>query len=194
MTVADQLTTVRAELLDAQAAIRRLANASSEREWTTPPPAGGWSASECVVHLTMTTDAFLPRLEQARASSATDRHLPHHYRTGLMARFLVWFLQPGRGRTRTRPAFVPGRALPKAETVAEFDARQTRLLQWLDAASGERLDRLVIASPFAERVRYHAYAALQLIAVHQRRHLAQAERALAAVRQDHSEAGRRVER
>ncbi len=42
---------------------------------------------------------------------------------------------------------------------------------------GLALDQYLIASPFAKNMRYNLYSALVLIAVHERRHLWQAERA-----------------
>jgi hypothetical protein len=63
----------------------------------------------------------------------------------------------------------PEQALPG------FVTRQERLLTLLSEANGLALDELQIASPFAKRLRYNVYAAFRLIAVHQRRHLWQAE-------------------
>jgi hypothetical protein len=178
MSVSDQLHAIRAELRDASDALARLAAAATDRQWIARPPDGGWSASECVAHLTMTTDAMLARLEKARAAADPREPLPHRYRMGLFASALRWSLEPGRGRVRTQPAFVPAAAPPKNEALAAFEERQAKLLAWMDTVENLRLDRMRINSPFAEKVRYHVYAALRIIATHQRRHIRQAERAL----------------
>jgi hypothetical protein len=51
----------------------------------------------------------------------------------------------------------------------------------LAEANGLAIDRLRIASPFARQIRYSVYSAFRLIAVHQRRHLWQAEQVARSV-------------
>jgi hypothetical protein len=58
----------------------------------------------------------------------------------------------------------------------EFVERQQKLKAVIAEADGLALDGIRISSPLAPQVKYNVYAALHLIAVHQRRHLWQAER------------------
>ena len=62
-----------------------------------------------------------------------------------------------------------------AEDVATLRQAHDRVRAALADAAGLALDRLSIASPFVERARYNAYAALAILPVHARRHLWQAE-------------------
>jgi hypothetical protein len=141
---------------------------------------GGWAAAECIAHLTLTTDAYLPMLETARRSVSPGSRLPKKYPMGIGGRLLWWLLKPparAGSRTRTLPAFIPEAAAPKADTMASFVASQDALLAWIESARELPMDAMVLTSPFNEKMRYNAYAALRVIAVHQARHLWQAERA-----------------
>jgi hypothetical protein len=170
------------ELRDGQAAVERLAESAGDAAWITRPKSGGWSASECIAHLTLTTDAYLPLLDEALARVPAGAPLPARYRAGVVAWLLAKTLEPpARGRTRTSPRFVPGGIAPRDESVAEFTKSQNALLAWLDGAAGVPLSLVTIASPFAKRIRYNAYAAYRVLAAHQRRHLWQAERAVRGI-------------
>jgi hypothetical protein len=84
-------------------------------------------------------------------------------------------------RTRTIPAFVPDSKGSRDEVIGAFERAQAALAERLRRASGLNLDRLRIVSPFNARVKYTAYAAFGVLLAHARRHLWQAERAVAAV-------------
>lgn len=185
MSVAGQLDGIRAELRAAQAGIAALAAKTSDDAWTRRPKSGGWSAAECIAHLTMTSDVYL-ELFDAADDAAHDAHdaptLPARYRMGFGAWLLAKFLEPpGRFRSRTIPAFIPDAAAPKASTVASFAMSQDALLRWIDSHSTRPLNAMLITSPFNARMKYNAYAALRVIAAHQRRHFWQAERAARGV-------------
>lgn len=178
MTVREQLEKLRSDFRDARAKITHLADAAPDAQWSARPVGGGWSAAECITHLTMTTNAYLPLLEAARARVSTLAPLPARYRREFGAWLLEHFLEPpARMRSKTIGAFVPGAADPKADTIAALARSQDALLSWIDTAQHTALDHAMITSPFNERLRYNAYAALCVMAAHQRRHLWQAERA-----------------
>ena len=59
---------------------------------------------------------------------------------------------------------------------------QHRLIDLARAARGIDLGRLRIISPFDKRVRHNLYSAFRIVAAHQRRHLWQAEQAVAQLR------------
>jgi hypothetical protein len=63
----------------------------------------------------------------------------------------------------------------------EFTARHAELHVRLDRAAASPLDRLTLRSPFFERLRYTLYTTFLLIPAHERRHIWQAEQALAAL-------------
>lgn len=176
--VTEQLETIRRALRDAQAAVEKLANATTDAQWISRPASGGWSASECIAHLTLTTDVYIRLLNDARARIPAGAAPPARFKMGVVAWLLAKSLEPpAKGRTRTQPQFVPGSAAPKAETVSEFVRGQQALIAWIDTNAKAALNLAMITSPFNARLRYNAYAALRITTAHQRRHIWQAERA-----------------
>jgi hypothetical protein len=183
MNIGDQLAEVRRGLENAEANIVRFADSVGEEAWTRRPPNGGWSAAECITHLTMTTDSYLKLLSDARARVPSDAALPAKYSRGFGGRLLEWILEPPyRARVKTIAGFVPNSNAPKSETMGAFTRSQKALLSWMKAVESVPLDQVIVTSPFNKRVRYNAYAVLRIIAAHQRRHLWQAERAVKGIR------------
>ena len=154
-----------------------------ESAFSRRPPAGGWSAAECVAHLNLTAEAYLPLIDEALAAARRlDAGAPRRLRKDLFG-WLIWqSSRPGgRMKVQTTPAFVPTSELPLDGLVAEFNRIQDELIERTRAADGLPIHRVKITSVFNDRVRYSTYSALSILAVHQHRHLEQAERALAAV-------------
>lgn len=177
-TVAEQVERVTSELRDAQKAVAALGAATTDAQWTARPQSGGWSAAECIVHLTMTTDSYLPLLEAAMAKVPGGATTPARYKMGLGGWLLAKFLEPpARLRSKTIPAFMPAAEAPKSATLAAFAMRQAELLNWIERSAGRPLNQAMLTSPFNERLKYNAYTALCVTAAHQRRHIWQAERA-----------------
>ena len=104
------------------------------------------------------------------------RHRQSH-RLGVMGATLVWLMEPPcRMRTKTPQRFDPPDPVPDADVVGRFRAGQNRLRDFISRCQGRQLERTSIVSPFNASVRYSVYAALRILAAHQRRHLWQARR------------------
>lgn len=176
-----QLDLLIVELGAVRARAHRLADDVDERTWRQRPPGSGWAMAECLIHLNITAREMLPRLRAAIASGRRDGVTGEGpFRPGVVGGLLRWFLEPPyRVRTTTAASFNPASAQPKAEVMAEFDARHDAVITCIHDADGLDLSRLKIISPFDARVRYNLYAAFRIIAAHDRRHVWQAERAKA---------------
>ena len=167
----------------AEARLHQLKGRFPESAWGRRPPAGGWSAAECVAHLNLTSEAYLPLIDGALAEA---RRLGPRAPRRLRKDFVGWLIwqssRPGgRMKVQTAPAFVPTSDLPLDRLVAEFNRLQAAQIERTRAADGLPIHRVKITSVFNDRVRYSTYSALSILAVHQHRHLEQAERALVAV-------------
>jgi hypothetical protein len=182
MNVAEQLAEVRRWLEDAESGIARLADSASDADWTRRPPGGGWSAAECVTHLTMTNVSYLGLFAEARSRVPAGAPVPASYGRGIGGRALEWFLEPPyRARAKTIAEFVPKSDAPRTETIAQFRRSQQDLYDWIRSVEQVPLDTMMITSPFNAHLSYNAYAALRIIAAHERRHLWQAQRALQGI-------------
>jgi hypothetical protein len=151
----------------------------SPEEWSRRPGAGRWSPIECVAHLNLTASAMLPLvrdgIERARA---LGRPGPRRYRRDLMGWLLARGLStPGRFKSKTTPAFVPPSGVRVPDVLDEFGRLQAEQIACARESDGLPVDRVKVASPFNARVRYSVYSALALAAVHEHRHLWQAEQA-----------------
>jgi len=170
---------LREELRQATARAQRLASSIDEGRWSRRPENGGWSAAECLVHLNLTTEQFLPLIrEQLRRGREQGARQVGPYRKDLIGRLLAWIVEPPvrRMRVKTVTAFVPV-AASKEKVLARFGELQSELEAEMTVAEGLDLNRLKITSPFNSRVRYNLFSCFAILTAHQRRHLWQAERA-----------------
>lgn len=178
---------VEKELSEATQRAWTLVQSTDGRLFTVRPNTSSWSAAECLSHLSLSTEMFLPTLQQA-IEDARRRGLLAKQKSGLkmdlIGRVLRWFLEPPiHQRLKTTARFVPRSVRAKAEAFGEFAALQSKLAEQLVAARDLDLSRIKIVSPFDKRVRYNLYSAFRILVAHQRRHLWQAEQAVAALRQ-----------
>lgn len=152
------------------------------QDFTRRPSAQSWSAAECVRHLSLTTKSYLPMIDEALAGPAAGTVPPgHRYRADLIGRLLAWLQEPPfRTRTRTTQAFTPIAVGSPLDVIAEFETLQSALIARVEACEGHDLERARLVSPFNARVKYNLYAAMLILAAHERRHLWQADRALAS--------------
>ena len=174
-----QLQALESELTAARDRAHRLTRGLSEEAWRQRPAPDRWSIGEQIVHLNLTSRAFLPLLDEAVRSARDQGKVGEgSYRRD----FLGWLLgrlmePPVRMRVKTTAPFVPSAIQPMEEALRDFDRLHDELAALLSRAAGLALDRVEIVSPFDGRVRYNVWSALRILTAHQRRHLWLAERA-----------------
>jgi hypothetical protein len=175
-----QLAAIAAEFESAQDRLHRLAEAVPEARWSERPAPKRWSAAECVAHLNLTSEAFLPPLRSAlQQGRDLGGAAPARYRRDVLGWFL-WRIMgpPARLRSKTAAPFVPTSQRSRAELVREFDRLQAEQLECVRQAEGLPLGRVRVRSPFDARVSYNLYSCLTILPRHQHRHLWQAEQAV----------------
>lgn len=178
-----ELVQLKQELLDARERARKVAEGLKPDHWGTALPEGGWSVAECLMHLNITSERYIPIIDEAMRALRERGLKP----TGALHRdFVGWVLStmfepPVRMKVKTPAPFAPARVDPMPEVLERFDYLQGELLQRLDRGNGLALDRQRVTSPFNTRVKYNLYSTFRIITAHQRRHLWQAERVVAAL-------------
>ena len=178
-----QLDAIVAQLESAQERLRGLTKGLPDHLWSTRPRPDSWSIAECVAHLNLTSQAYIPMLRAAFSDARfTGQRGPRLYRRDLVGWIVSLSAGPlprvGEwrfGRVKTIAAFVPGGDLDRATTLDEFDRLQDELIELSEDAEDRPLERMRIVSPFDARVTYNAYSALVILPRHQQRHLWQAE-------------------
>jgi DinB family protein len=173
-----ELVRLKQELLESRERARRLTEGLPPSAWGTRPPSGGWSIAECLMHLNITSERYVPLLDDALRTLRTRGLLVE----GTLRRDLIGYVlsramePPARLRITTPPPFRPAQIDPIGEVLERFDYLQGELLVRLERGAGLALDRQRIVSPFNARIKYNLYSAFCILTAHQRRHLWQAER------------------
>ena len=177
----DALEEVEKELNDATRRAWTLVQSTDGRLFTVRPTPKSWSAAECLAHLSISSEQFIPVLRAAldRARRSTKRGAVS---MDVLGRVLKWFLEPPiRKKVKTSAPFVPKSTRAKADAFGEFASLQEKLMDLVRDARDADL-RVKIVSPFDKRVRYNLLSAFRIVAAHERRHLWQAEQAVAELR------------
>lgn len=179
--MAESLDDVERELNDATRRAWTLVHSTEGRVFTVRPSPASWSAAECLAHLSISTELFLPVLQgaidDARRRGLEASKTPP--KMDALGRVLKWFLEPPiRQRVKTSAPFVPRAVRAKSEAFGEFASLQEKLVDQLQGARAINLQKVKVVSPFDKRVRYNLFSAFRIVVAHQRRHLWQAEQAV----------------
>lgn len=176
LTLSPQLAELRQQFESCSEHARQMFAKHDEPQLKTRPPSGGWSAAECVQHLTLTTGNY-ESIFQDGFSRATRGSEP--YKKDFFGRLLIWIMEPPyRQGVKTRPEYEPVNLGPTEQVLADFLRSQEVLYARLERANGLALDKVKVASPFKQNVKYNMFSLFGILASHQRRHLWQAEQAL----------------
>ena len=168
-----------------RAALHDLADPLLDGQFNAKPDPDAWSVAECVVHLNLVAEGYLPLLEKAVADGAPRGAGPFRY--GFVARKLMSVYAPDGPdvRTKTRARLDPSTGadrshLDKARTLAAFDGYVDRYVAVCERADGLDLARIKVRYPFMRLLRLPLGAFLAITAGHALRHVEQARRAAEA--------------
>ncbi|MGE0450687.1 MAG: DinB family protein [Vicinamibacterales bacterium] len=163
------------QLLSIRQDLPGLAGPLDHRQFNWTPAPGRWSVGQCVEHLNITMERYVPVLEQA-ISTARAKGLvsPGPFALGLMERWFMRSLEPPvKYRVRTRKAFVPAPDLPPAATVARFSALQAAFDACIRQADGLDLRTVKVKSQFGP-LSWSLNGTFAILLAHERRHIWQA--------------------
>jgi len=178
-----QLERIIQELEHAEARLAELERSVPGDRWSTRVDPDRWSVSECVVHLNLTSAAYIPRIRTAiEEAGKLPRSDGRKYRRDPAGWFLSTMIGPlpsiaGRrfGRVKTTADFVPDGDQHPTVAVAAFKGCQAELIALARDADALAIDKVSILSPFGNRMRYNCWSAFVILPRHQERHLQQAE-------------------
>jgi hypothetical protein len=181
----EQADELRGQLAAAANLARQLQQEFSPRELSEPPSAGRWSAADNLAHLTLASQALVPRMDRTLAKlAAAGRRSAGPSPPDWIGRLYAWALEPPvRLKLRAPRPFAPPVGTPAAEALPAFLAEQERVLGLVERSVGLDLAGRKVPSPASRLVRYNVCAAFHILAAHQRRHLWQARRAALAARE-----------
>jgi hypothetical protein len=183
MPLSPQLRQYRDTFLVAQAQAHRLATPLSHDRINWKPDARTWSVAECLQHLNIVAEGYLPAMEEAAADPDAPRGTAP-FRYGLLGRLFVWLMRPDGFKMPTIPSMAPPKTtgtqshLDEEAVLAAFDAQTERFVALIDTAHERGLDlrRTTVVEPYLPLFRLALGALVEALGQHAVRHVAQAER------------------
>ena len=150
------------------------------------PAPGSWSVGQCLEHLCITNDAYLPPISTAvngKPDSPVEQITP-----GWFGRwFIRSFIEPSPVTKRApAPAKIRPTAHVGASVLERFLAGNECYRELMIRAHAKNVNRIRFWNPFIPGIRFTVGTGLQIIVGHERRHLLQAERVLRSPRFPHS--------
>jgi len=150
----------------------------SEAQFNWRPTPGAWSIAECLAHLNVTGQFFLPRIDRRiREARAAGMLSEGPFRYGLLARVMVRGMEPpAKLKFKAPKIFQPMSEHLSAVIVPAFITLQDQLVERLRGARGVDLRRVKVTSPVSRLVKISLGQVFPFVAAHERRHLWQARR------------------
>ncbi len=170
-----QLEDVRAEFQRAKTEAERLTAGLDDAQVWQRPASGGWSMGECLAHLNLAGEPYAQKMTVVLADArGKARRGTGPFRFGVLGgRFVRSLSAESKSTFRAPAAWQPA---PQPDVLARFVRLQGDLLELIREADGLDPTRVKLSSPLSPLIRLNLFEALNLVAVHQDRHLKQAAR------------------
>lgn len=177
-----QIDEIISSLEAAEKRLIALAARTDSGKWMTRNRPEGWSITECIEHLNMTSRAFIPLIRSALEGDRAPAAGPRRFRRDIAGFLLSAMVGPLRkigrtriGRVKTTAEFEPKDLVPKSTSIADFQKLQSELIHLIRSSTRHALSDIKIISPFGGKLRYNLFSAFKVLPRHQHRHLQQAE-------------------
>ena len=142
------------------------------------PRAESWSIGQCLEHLCISNEVYVAPIAASLGSSRGDGPV-HEITPGWFARwFMRTYIDPATQKKRAR---APKRIAPVAPQIDtsildRFIASNARIREVIARAQAHDVNRVRFVNPFVPLIRFTVGTGLQLLTLHNHRHLLQAER------------------
>lgn len=154
------------------------------------PAPGKWSINQCLQHLNITGEHYLPRIKQSiEVSVCKCQKISFVYKSGWLGEIAVNGTKPTKEGVIPKPmktfqkAFDPqALALNEKSAIPEFIMQQEQLLHYLQQAKSVNLNRNKITS-LIPILRFRLGDAFRFLIAHEQRHILQAKNVLAELGQ-----------
>ncbi len=144
---------------------------------TRQPLSGGWSVQECLVHLNVTGELYLAKMEPVlEASRARGEKGQAPLRYGLLGGPFIRSQEPPVHFKAKAPEVFRPVQTPDESVLPNFLAFQESVRDLLVRAEGLPLTKLSVTSPASKWLKLSVFEAFGLLLAHERRHLWQARR------------------
>jgi hypothetical protein len=141
------------------------------------PEPGRWSVGECLEHLNLTAQAFLPLLDRAIDNGVPTQEPAAAIRPGLLGRGFIYILEPPtKGRVNAPKSVRPPRELSMTTVTTRFNDAHKELADRVRRAQSIELNRTKMRHPAIPVVRFSVGEIFEIVLAHERRHLWQAEK------------------
>lgn len=146
----------------------------------TRPATDAWSALECLEHLSLYGDYYLPAMQQQMGKS---KFAPQqHFRSGLLGNYFANSMLPKAklNKMKTFQDKNPAGSQLDAGALERFIQQQELLLQILEQARNTDIGRIKIPITLSKWIRLKLGDTLRFVIYHNERHIQQARRCLSA--------------
>ncbi len=165
-----------------QSEMHDLADALTENPFNWKLDEESWSISECLAHLNLVAEAYLPRLEAAVRTDRPQNGAPRNeepFTYGFAARKMIDGMRPGASSLSTSRSLDPSEggtrsSVEKAQALSAFDDYTERYVAVGERADGLNLAKVKIRYPFFWLLRLPLGATLEITGLHALRHVRQA--------------------
>lgn len=149
------------------------------------PDARRWSIAQNVEHLIVVSRSYYPQLEAIGRGLRPDvplvGRLPFVPR--LVGSMILGAVRPDNARrVKTFPVWEPGQSDVSPDVLERFAAEQATLEALITGVADAARNGVLISSPANRHIVYRLDTGLEIIVVHQQRHLAQARQVLQTLR------------
>ena len=152
----------------------------NEEKFNQKPASGGWSVGECLQHINITAELYLPRIENTiKLAKEKKLYSDGIFKPRILQNKLISSLEPPyKRKIKTFKAFEPPSTLDMQAVFDSFQKLNEQLINFVKDSNGIKLNKAVLVSPVSKLVRLKLGEAFLLLATHTRRHLWQAEQVL----------------
>jgi len=175
----EQTVRLRSELEEIMRRGKELVASVDDAVLTRRPAEGSWSAAECIEHLNISAEKYVRRFR--RALDAGPKLAPRaQEKLTWRGRFFVWLAEPPPRRKLAAPrGYAPQSAPPREELVARYVFLHAELIRMLEESDAIDRSKILVNSPASRYIKLRLLDGYSLLTAHARRHLWQAERAIA---------------
>ena len=154
----------------------RLTNGLTEEQLNWPAVPGSWSIGQCLEHLSITNEAYLPAITAA-LQEKSDAPVAQIVPGWFAGWFIRNFVEPS---PQTKRVSAPSKIRPASRvglTVLDrFLSGNLAVRNLIADARNKDVNHIRFWNPFLKGIRFTVGTGLEIIAAHERRHLSQAER------------------